>query len=66
MQVYSKTCGKRPPKNRENKGLKTNGCLMKVETIAECSRWNILPNFWPALSNNWLWKPILVFFLGAA
>ena len=27
----------KPLKNRQNKGLKTNGSLMKVESIAECS-----------------------------
>ena len=34
---YSKICLKRPLKNRQNKGLKTNGSLMKEEIIAECS-----------------------------
>ena len=24
---------------------------------AECSLWNILQYFWPALSNNWSWNP---------
>ena len=28
----------------------TNGSLMKAESIAECSPWSILQNFWPALS----------------
>ena len=36
----------------------TNGSLMKVETIAECSPWSILQYFWPALSDNYSWKPI--------
>ena len=36
---------------------------MKVESIAECFHWSILQYFWPALSDNWYWKPILVFFL---
>ena len=40
----------------------TNGSLMKVESIAECSPWSILQYFWPALSNNWLWKPIFGLF----
>ena len=31
----------------------TNGSLMKVKSIAECS---ILQYFWPALTNNWSWK----------
>ena len=37
--LYSKACLKRPLKNRQNKinVLKTNGILMKVESIAECS-----------------------------
>ena len=41
----------------------TNGSLMKVESIAECSPWSILQYFWPALSDTMSWKPILVFFL---
>ena len=32
----------------------TDGSLMKVESI--------LQYFWPAWSDNWSWKPILVFF----
>ena len=36
----------------------TNGSLMKVESIAECSPWSILQFFWPALSDIWSWKPI--------
>ena len=38
--------------------LMTNGSLMKLESIAKCSLWSILQCFWPALSNNWSWKPI--------
>ena len=34
------------------KVLKTNGTLMKVESIVECSPWSTLQYFWPALSNN--------------
>ena len=41
----------------------TNVSLMKVESIAECSKGSILQYFWPALSENQSWKPILVFFL---
>ena len=36
----------------------TNGSLMKFESIAEYSPWSILQYFWPALSDNWSWKPI--------
>ena len=36
----------------------TNGSLMKVESIAECSPLSILQYFLPALSDNWFWKPI--------
>ena len=38
----------------------TNGSLMKVEKIAESSHYSpcsILQYFWPALSDNWSWKP---------
>ena len=45
------------------KVLMTKGSLMKVNSIAECSKGSILQYFWPALSDNWYWKPILVFFL---
>ena len=47
----------------KTKILMTNGSLMKVESIAECSHWRILQYFWSALSDNLSWKPILVFFL---
>ena len=33
--MYSKTCLKRPLKTRQNKGLKTDGTLMQVESNAE-------------------------------
>ena len=36
---------------------------MKVNSIAECFPWSIPQCFWPALSDNWSWKPILAFFL---
>ena len=35
---------------------------MKVESIVECSPWSILQYFWPALSDNWSWKPIFGLF----
>ena len=35
---------------------------MQVESIAECSPWSILQYFWPALSNDWSWKPIFGLF----
>ena len=50
-------------KTEKTKVLKTNGNLMKVESIAESSPWSTLQYFWPALSDIWFWKPILVFFL---
>ena len=50
-------------KNKQNKGFNGNGSLMKVESIAECSLWSIQQYFWTALSDNWSWKPILVFFM---
>ena len=39
----------------------TNGGLMKVESIAECSKESILQYFWPALSDNWSLKFFLDF-----
>ena len=50
-------------KTDKTKSLMTNGSLMKVESIAECSPWSILQYFQPALCDNWSWKPILVYFL---
>ena len=32
--------------------LMTNGSLLKVESIAECSPWSILQCLWPALSDK--------------
>ena len=34
---YSKTCLKRPLKNRQNNDLETIGSFMKVKSFAECS-----------------------------
>ena len=35
---------------------------MKVKSIAECSKGSIMQYFWPALSDNWSWKPIFGLF----
>ena len=40
----------------------TNGSLMKVESIAECSLWSILQYFWPTLRDNQSWKPFFGLF----
>ena len=56
--MYSKTCLKRSLKIDKTNILMTNGSLMKVKGIAECSPWSILQYFSPALSNNWSWKPL--------
>ena len=42
----------------KTKVLKTNGSLMKVESIAECSPWSILQYFWPSLSVNRFCEPM--------
>ena len=42
---YIKTCLKQPFKKDKTKILITNVSLMKVERIAECSRWIILHYF---------------------
>ena len=60
--MFSKICVKRPLKNRQNKDLNDKCSLMKVESTAECSRWSILQCFWPAVSDNWYWKPIFGLF----
>ena len=61
--VYSKTLQNGHSKiDKAIKILMTNGPLMKVKSIAECSRWSILQYFWPALSDNWSWKPIFGLF----
>ena len=39
-------------KINKTKILMTNGSLMKVESIAECSPWSILLYFSPALYDN--------------
>ena len=39
-----------------------NGSLIKVKSIAECSKGSILQYFWPALSNNWSWKKFSLLF----
>ena len=40
---YSKTCLKQPLKKTKQRSFKiTNGSLMKVKSIAECSPWSIL------------------------
>ena len=59
---YSKTCVKPPLKVDKTKNLMTNDSLMKIKSIAECSPWSILQYFWPALSDNWSWKPIFGLF----
>ena len=38
LKIYRKTCLKRPLKNRQIKILMINCSLMKVESIAECSK----------------------------
>ena len=43
----------------KTKILLTNGSLMKVESIAECSHWSILQHLRPALSDIWSWKQVL-------
>ena len=45
LRATEKPCLKRPLKNRQNKDLNENGCLMKVKSIAECSKGSILQYF---------------------
>ena len=63
--IYNKSCLKRPLKNRQNKDLNDKWyCLMKGESIAECSHWSILQFFWPALRDNRSKKTFFVFLSG--
>ena len=48
--IYSETCVKGHSKKDKTMILMTNGSLMKVESIAECSLWSILQYFRPALN----------------
>ena len=43
--IYSKTCENSHSKMDKTKILMTNGSLMKVGSIAECSNWSILQYF---------------------
>ena len=60
--LYSKTCANGHSKIDKTMILLTNGSLMKVKSMAECSPWSILQYFRPALSDNWYWKHILGLF----
>ena len=40
----------------------TNGSLMQVKSISQCSKGSNLQYFWPALSDNWSSKPIFDLF----
>ena len=51
-QYFSKTCVKRSLKKDKTKVLMEYGSLMKVESIAECSKGSILQYFWQAFSDN--------------
>ena len=39
-----------------------SGSLLKVESIADCSKGSILQYFLPKLTDNWSWKPIFGLF----
>ena len=55
--VYSRTCLKRPLKN------KTDYCLMKVKSITECSKGSILQYFRPSVSYHLLVRSLFWLFL---
>ena len=60
---YSKTCLKRPLKNRKTKVLTENGSLMKVQSIAECSIGALCNMFDLHLAIISIENQFLVFFL---
>ena len=47
-RAYSKTCVNSHTKKDKANILMTNGSLMQVKCIAECSKGSILQYFWPA------------------
>ena len=51
LLLYSKLCLKPPLKKDKTKIVMTNGSLMNVERIAECTYWNILQYLCPAPSD---------------
>ena len=69
LEVRSKTLKvqynlfKTATQKRQNIDLNDkSGSLMKVESIAECSKGSILQYFRPAFSDNWFSKPIFGLF----
>ena len=52
IQIFSRTCLKRPLKKNTKMVFKTDYCLMQVKSIAECSNGSILQYFGPSLSYN--------------
>ena len=61
--TYSKTCLKRPIKQDQKKGFKTDYRLMQVQSIAECSHWSILQYLWPSLSYHLSLRYLFCLFL---
>ena len=59
---YSKTCVKQPHKNSQNKDLYDKWKLNASQKYCRMLPWSILQYFWPALSDNWPWKPIFGLF----
>ena len=62
VDTYSKPVISGHSKIDKTKILMTNDSLMKFKSNAECSPWSILQYLWPALSDNWSWKPIFGLF----
>ena len=52
FETYSKTCLKRPLKNRQNIGLKDKWLLNEGLKYCRMLSWSILQYFSPALSDN--------------
>ena len=58
VTLYSKTCVKRPLKNRQNKDLNDKW----YEGRKYSRMLSILQYFWPAFNDYWYWKPIFGIF----
>ena len=63
MSTYSKTCVKQPLSKRPKLVFTTNYRLMKVKSIAECSKGSILQYFWLSLSYHLSLRYLFCLFL---
>ena len=58
---YSKTCVKRPLKKKTKQKILMAHCSLWRSKVLQNAPYAILQCFWPALSDNWSWNPIIAF-----